>query len=85
LKLITEPYCFEAKQEKLSGLFLGRDADYRTLLADIENQYSENLPQAEQLAEEIAVNYFYLVFKNLIADLSEFYGYDPSYFTNLEN
>ena len=85
IKLIKEDYTFEDRQTKLSGLFLTRDTDYRTLLADIENQYSEtNLPAAEQLAEEIAVNYFYLVFKALLTDLSDCYGYDPSYFS-LEN
>ena len=85
LKLITEPYQFTDQQNKLTGLFLGKDADYRVLTSDIENQYSDtNLPEAEQLAEEIAVNYFYLVFKALLTDLSDYYGYDPSYFS-LEN
>lgn len=41
---------------KLSGLFLHRDVDYRTLLLDTENQYSEgDLPSQESLAEEIAL------------------------------
>ena len=88
LNLITEPYRFEDKQNKLTGLFLDKDVDYRTLLADIENQYSEesgiNSPAPEDLAEEIAVNYFHLVFKSLLADLSDYYGYDSSYFS-LEN
>ena len=92
LKLITESYQFTDKQRSLTGLFLGQDADYRTLMSDIEdsvsakqNQYSDqDLPEAEQLAEEIAVNYFYLVFKALLTDLSDYYGYDPSYFS-LEN
>jgi hypothetical protein len=85
IKLIKEDYTFEDRQQKLSGLFLGRDTDYRTLLADIENQYADQeLPTAEQLAQEITVNYFYLVFKALLTDLSDCYGYDPSYFS-LEN
>src|SRR2546430_7500747 len=84
IKLITEDYTFETRQNKLSGLFLGKDTDYRTLLTDIEDQYSDtNLPEAEQLAEEIAVNYFYLVFKALLADLNDCYGYEPSYFKDL--
>ena len=84
IKLIKEDYTFEDRQNKLSGLFLTRDTDYRTLLADIENQYSDtNLPEVEQLAEEIAVNYFYLVFKALLTDLSDCYGFDISYFQNL--
>jgi hypothetical protein len=88
LNLITEYYRFEDKQNKLIGLFLGKDVDYRTLTTDIENQYHPEseleLPTAEQLAEEIAVNYFYLVFKSLLTDLSDYYGFDPSYF-RLEN
>lgn len=87
LKLITEAYRFEDHQQKLSGLFLGKDVDYRTLLGDIANQYSSEemeLPTPEQLAEEITVNYFYLVFKALLTDLSDCYGFDPSYFS-LEN
>src|SRR2546430_17722024 len=43
-------------QQKKVGLFLERDADYRTLLGDVENQYSEEevnlLPDSEVLAEE---------------------------------
>jgi hypothetical protein len=82
IKLIKEDYTFEDRQTKLSGLFLTRDTDYRTLMADIENQYAEQeLPTAEQLAEEIAVNYFHLVFKALLTDLSDYYGYDSSYFS----
>ncbi|CAI2194084.1 10087_t:CDS:2 [Funneliformis geosporum] len=44
------------RQQKLSGLFLDRDVDYRTLLADMEAQFSEE-KQSEQeyLAEEIAL------------------------------
>ena len=87
LKLIPEAYQFTDQQNELTGLFLGKDADYRTLLADIENQYATvegKLPTAEQLAEEIAINYFYLVFKALLTDLSNYYGFDPSYFS-LEN
>ena len=85
IKLIKENYNFEDRQQKLSGLFLTRDTDYRTLLTDIENQYSETkLPSAEQLAEEITVNYFYLVCKALLTDLSNCFGFDPAYFS-LEN
>jgi hypothetical protein len=86
LKLITEPYRFEDKQNKLTGLFLDKDTDYRTLLADVEEQYSEESGSIapENLAEEIAVNYFYLVFKALLADLRDCYGFDPAYFS-LEN
>jgi hypothetical protein len=57
LKLITEPYRYEDKQQKLTGLFLHKDVDYRTLLGDVENQYyeAENQPDPEYLAEEISL------------------------------
>lgn len=85
LKLITEPYTFEDKQRKLTGLFLHKDVDYRTLLSDVENHYAEEeLPDKEILAEEITLWYYRLVFKALISDLSEFANYEASYFENLE-
>jgi hypothetical protein len=40
---------------KLSGLFLERDTDYRNVLSDIENQYDEELPDKEVVAEEIVL------------------------------
>jgi hypothetical protein len=84
LNLITEPWRYEDKQQKLTGLFLHKDVDYRTLLSDIENQYAEeDLPDKEHLAEEIAVWYVRMVIKALIADLSNFASYDPSYFEDL--
>ena len=85
IKLITEPWRFEGRQEKLSGLFLARDVDYRTLLSDIENQYyeAENQPDQEIVAEEIALWYCRLVIKSLISDLSDYAGYDPSFFSDL--
>ena len=83
-KLITEPWKYEDRQQKLSGLFLDRDVDYRTLLGDIENQYAEeNLPDQEVVAEEVALWYCRLVIKSLISDLSDYSTYDPSYFSNL--
>jgi hypothetical protein len=87
INLITENYNSQDHQQKLSGLFLTRDTDYRTLLLEIEDRYTDEpeLPSAEQLTEEIAVNYFYLVFKALLDDLSDCYGFDPSYFSNLTN
>jgi hypothetical protein len=85
IKLITESYRYEEKQEKLTGLFLHKDTDYRTLLSDIENQSSEATSDKEYLAEEIALWYCQMVIKSLIADLSDYSGYDPSYFQNLTN
>ncbi|CAI2197133.1 1411_t:CDS:2 [Funneliformis geosporum] len=55
LKLITEPYHYEEQQEKLTGLFLHKDADYRTLLSEQEDQSSIATSDQEYLAEEIAL------------------------------
>lgn len=87
IPLITESYRYEDKQPKKVGLFLHRDVDYRTLLGDIENQYSdeEGRPDPEYIAEEITLYYSRLVIKSLIENLSEYSPYDPSYFTNLTN
>ena len=84
LNLIPEPYRYEDKQQKLTGLFLHKDVDYRTLLGDMESQYAEeDLPDKEYLAEEIAIWYCRMVIKALIADLSDFASYEASYFENL--
>jgi hypothetical protein len=85
LNLITEAYRYEDKQEKLTGLFLHKDVDYRTLLADVENQYSEELPDKDYLAEEIVLWYCRMVIKSLISDCREYPSYDPSLFENLTN
>jgi hypothetical protein len=83
IKLITEAWKFEDRQQKLSGLFLDRDVDYRTLLSDMENQYSEELPDKEIMAEEIALWYCRMVIKSLISDCSNYSHYDPSLFSDL--
>ena len=83
IKLITEPWKYEDRQQKLSGLFLDRDVDYRTLLSDIENQSSETTSDKEYLAEEITVWYCRMVVKSLITDLSNYSSYDPSLFSDL--
>ena len=84
LNLITEPYRYEDKQQALTGLFLHKDVDYRTLLSDIQNQYAEEeLPAKEYLAEEVALSYCQMVIKALLADLSDFSCYEPSYFEDL--
>ena len=91
IKLITEPWQYEDKQQKLSGLFLHRDVDYRLLLGDIEEQYglhnyqTEERPEQEYLAEEIAVWYLGMVIKSLIEEVSDYSCYDPSFFTHLTN
>ena len=84
LKLITEPYTYEDKQDKLTGLFLHKDTDYRTICADIKDQYAEeDLPDKESLAEEITFHYCRLVVKALVNELSELSCFDASYFENL--
>ena len=83
IKLITEDWNYEARQQNLSGLFLTRDADYYLLLDDIENQSSEETSAKEYLAEEVALWYCRSVMKALISDLSDYSGYDPSLFSDL--
>jgi len=85
IPLIKEPYRYEDAQQKKVGLFLQRDVDYRTLLSDMENQYSEELPNQETAAEEIALWYCVMVMKSLITDLSDYSNYDPSFFEHLTN
>ena len=57
-----------------SNLDLEKDADYRTLFFEFENNYSEteNLPESTILAEEIAYEYLCLVVKSMLRRLSEF-------------
>ena len=90
IPLITEPWKFEDRQQKLSGLFLRRDVDYRTVSVDLENQWyerteeeGEELPTADTMAEEVALWYSRLVMKALLADLKDYAGYDPSLFSGL--
>jgi len=56
------------------NLDLEQDADYRSLLFEYENNYSEekNLPSSEILAEQIAYEYLLLVVKSLLRNLSDF-------------
>ena len=90
IKLITEPWKYEDRQQKLSGLFLNRDVDYRTLLVETESQWDgrveeegEKLPATETMAEEIALWYCRMVIKSLISDLSDYAGYENYLFENL--
>lgn len=90
IPLITEAWKYEEAQQKKVGLFLRRDVDYRTVLMDLENDWywrveeeGEKLPAAEILAEEVALWYSRLVMKSLISDLSDYSGYDPSFFSDL--
>ena len=86
IPLITEPWRFEDRQMKLTGLFLRRDVDYRTLLGDVENQYSETEETNQAaLAEEITLWYCRMVVKALIESVSDYGSYDSAYFENLTN
>ncbi|CAJ0917001.1 169_t:CDS:2 [Entrophospora sp. SA101] len=55
------------------------DADYRTLLADYQEQYGETLPEAEQVAHEIAYEYLLMVIKSLVGTLKGFTCHEPEY------
>jgi hypothetical protein len=90
LKLITHSYDFTDKHQSLTGLFLHKDVDYRTLLIELENEWyerteeeGEKLPDKEILAEEVALWYCQIVMKALITDLSDYSRYDPYFFENL--
>jgi len=69
------------------SLNLEKDADYRTLFFEYENNYSEevNLPAPQALAEEIAYEYLLLVSKSILRNLSNFNCHIPDYFENLTN
>ena len=66
------------------NLDLEKDADYRTLFFEYENNYSgrKNL-SSEVLAEEIAYEYLLLVVKSILKSLSNFNYHIPDYFTGL--
>lgn len=67
------------------NLDLEKDADYRTLLFECENNYSgreSDLP-SKTLAEEIAYEYLLLVVRSLLKNLSNFDYHIPDYFTEL--
>ena len=90
IPLIKEPWKYEETQQKKVGLFLERDVDYRTVLVELEDQWywrvneeGEKLPAKEYLAEEVALCYCRSVMKALIRDLSDYSGYDLSFFENL--
>ena len=56
------------------NLDLEKDADYRTLFFEYENNYSEepNLPASKTLAEPIAYEYLLLVVKSILSRLNDF-------------
>ena len=69
------------------NLDLEKDADYRALLAEWENNYSATnpLPNSEVLAEELTYEYLLLVVKSILQSLTNFGCHQAEYFTNLTN
>lgn len=59
------------------------DADYRTLCADTENDYGANLPSKDQVSQEIAYEYLFLVVKSLLGKLRNFDCHQEKYFNEL--
>lgn len=68
---------------KKENLDLEQDADYRTLLAEYENNYSTEPVESQTLAEEIAYEYLFLVVKSLLNSLRDFDCHVPEYFNGL--
>jgi len=58
-----------------------KDADYRNLLFEYENNYSEmeNLPSSEVIAEEITYEYLLIVIRSLIRSLKNFVCHQEDY------
>ena len=66
------------------SLDLEKDPDWNDLLAEYEINYSETeLPDSQDLAQEIAYEYLLLVIKSLWWSLSKFPSYDPDHFEDL--
>lgn len=61
------------------NLDLEQDEDYLALLPGYQEQYSESLPEAEQVAHEIAYEYLLIVIKSLVKTMKEFTCHDPEY------
>jgi len=59
------------------------DADYRTLTAEIENDYGDDLPKQKEVSQEIAYEYLFLVIKGLLSELSQFDCHQTKHFDQL--
>ena len=59
------------------------DADFRTLCAEIENDYGDDLPPKDQVSQEIAYEYLFLVVKSLLGKLRNFNCHQKKYFEKL--
>ena len=87
VKPVLENWCYEDHQTNLVGLFLEKDVDFRTIEADLENQYGyeDELPNTDYLAQEIAYHYLRVVVKGIISHLSNYDCHDPAWFEDLTN
>jgi hypothetical protein len=59
------------------------DADYRTIGADYENNYGDNLPSLEKASQEMTYEYLFLVVKSLLEKLRIFNCHRKEYFNEL--
>ena len=55
------------------------DADYRTIISDYQNNYEDELPEADVLAEPIAYEYLLAVIKSLVGKLRDFSCHQDEY------
>ncbi len=57
-----------------------KDADYRTICADYQDSYRDNLPaDPEEVAHEIAYEYLLMVIKSLVGTLKSFTCHEAEY------
>ena len=79
----------EILQEKLpianlnKNLDLNEDKDYTGLLPGYQAQYSENLPESDLVASEIAYEYLLEVSKSIIKTLKNFVCHQEDYLEGL--
>jgi len=59
------------------------DADYRTIWAEVEDGYGDDLPSQDQVSQEITYEYLFLVVKSLLGKLREFECHQEKYFEKL--
>jgi hypothetical protein len=62
-----------------------QDEDYRNLLTNYQEQYSENLPETNQVAHEIAYEYLLEVAKSLVKTLKTFTCHEEEYLEGLSD
>lgn len=61
------------------------DADYQNICAEVENDYGDELPNQDQVSEEIVYEYLFLVVKSLLGKLKDFSCHQEEHFTKLTN